>query len=163
MNQSAGDSDTLAHAAREGADKRVAAFDETDFAEKFRGTSGRSFDILEFGEEEKIFFGGEFVVDHSGVRDIAGTSVIGRLGCCAGESKLARGGLDDLRGDAKQRGFTGAVAAREDNAFAGSDGEGDAAEGEQSAITLVNILEAKTGWRHARGSHGRISGAAVGR
>jgi len=160
MNQGAGDGDALAHAAGKSADEGIAALDEADFAEEFFGASGGRFDILKFGEKEEIFFGGEFVVDHGGVGDVAGAAVGGRVGGCAGKGELACGWFDDLRGDAEERGFAGTVAAREDYTFAGGDGEGDAAEGEETAVTFINVLEAEAGGRYARRSHGAISGTA---
>jgi len=117
--------------------------------------------VLEFCEEHEIFFAGELVVNHGGVGDVAGALVGGMCGVSAGERQFACSGLDDLCGDAQERGLAGTVAARQDYTFAGSDGEGDAAEGEESAIAFVYVLEAETSWRYAKRSHRGFSGAEV--
>ena len=77
MDEGASDGDALAHAAGEGADKGGAALVEADFAKQIIGAGGRLRDTLEFGEEDEVFFGGEFVVDHGGVGDVAGAAVRG--------------------------------------------------------------------------------------
>ena len=63
-----------------------------------------------------------------------------------GKDQFPCRGTDDARGDAKEGGFAGTVAAGEDDTFAGSDFEGDAAEGEESAVTLIDVFEAEAGW-----------------
>src|ERR1700739_4644204 len=75
MNQGAGNGDTLAHAARESAYERGAAIVETNVTEKFFGASGGLGHVLEFGKEDEVFLGGEFVIDHGGVRHVAGASI----------------------------------------------------------------------------------------
>jgi hypothetical protein len=65
-----------------------------------------------------------------------------------------------LRGDAQEGGFAGTVAARQDYTFAGSDSEGDAAEGEETAVTFINVLEAETGGRYEGRRHRANSGTA---
>jgi hypothetical protein len=80
VNQSAGDGDALPHAARKGADQRVAALEEGDFAEQIFGACRGIVDILKFREQNQIFFGGELIVDHGGVTDITGPAV-GSIGC----------------------------------------------------------------------------------
>ena len=120
---------------------------EADFAEKFFGAGGGLSDILEFSEEEEIFFGGRVRRRPwwSGRRSRGGHCR--RLRSGAGKGELACGGPNDLRGDAQEGGFAGAVAACKDDAFAGSNFEGDAAEGEKSAIAFIDVVEAQAGWR----------------
>ncbi len=147
MDERPGDGDALAHAAGEGANERGAAFKEADFAEKSFGAGDGGFHFLQPGEEEEIFFGGEFIVDHGAVADVAG-AIIGRgFGGSAGKRELPGGGTHDLAGNAQERGFAGAVAAGEDGAFTRGDFEGDAAESEESAIAFVDALEPETNWR----------------
>ena len=136
MNESAGDGDALTHAAGEGADERAAAFVEADFAEEFFGASGGLRDTLKFGEEDEVLFGREFVVDHGGVRDVTWPAIARGFGGRAGEGQLPCRGADDAGGDAEESGFSGAVAAGEDDTFARSDFQGDAAESEKSAKRL---------------------------
>ena len=152
MDERAGDGDALAHAAGKSANERGAAFVQADFAEQFFGAGGGLGNILEFGEEDKIFFGGKFVVDHGGVGDVAGAIVGGRGGIGAGERESARGGTNDAGGYAEKRGFSGAVASGEDDTFAGRNLQGDAAEGEKAAITLIDVFEAQAGWGERRQS-----------
>ena len=80
VNESAGDGDALAHAAGKGANRGSPALVEADFAEKLFGTGGGLGNVLEFGEEHEILFGGEFVLNHGGVSDLAGTAVGGGFG-----------------------------------------------------------------------------------
>jgi hypothetical protein len=146
MNERAGNGDALAHTTGKSAHEGVPALEQADFAKKFFGAGGRIFNVLQSSEEDEVFFGGEFVVNHAGMSDVTGTAIAGsRVG--AGEGQLPSGGEHDLRGDAKQRGFAGAVASGKDDAFAGSDFERDATEGIESAIAFIDVLEAEAGWR----------------
>ncbi len=67
-------------------------------------------------------------------------------GSVPGKGELAGGGFDDLRSDAEERGFAGTVAARKRDTFAGSDFEGDSAEGVETAVAFIDFLEAQAGW-----------------
>ena len=118
------------------------------------------FDVLKSGEQQQILFGGQLVVDHGGMSDIAGTAVGGGRGVCAGKTQLPCRGLHDLRGDAQQRGLAGAVAPGKGHAFARCNFKRYAAQGEKSAIAFVDVLEAKSGWRYAQRSHRSFSGTA---
>src|SRR5271157_729610 len=147
MHQGAGDGDTLAHAAGEGADEGGAAFVKADFTEKLFGAGGRLWDSLKLGEEDEIFLGGEFVINHGGVGDVAWAATGGGVGGSAGEGQLPCRGSNDASGDAEERGFAGAVASGEDDTFTGRDFEGDAAKGEEAAKTFIDIFEEQAGWR----------------
>jgi len=160
MHQGAGDGDALAHAAGEGADWGGATLVEPDFFEQFFGTSGGLRDVLQPREEDKIFLGGKFVVDHGGVGDVAGTILGGGIRGGAGEREFARGGADDAGSDAKERGFAGTVASGEDYAFAGSDFERDATKSEEAAITLIDVFEAQAGWSWRGQCFFRVWGSA---
>ena len=146
MHQRAGDGDALAHAARESANQRRAPFVEAHFVEQFFGAGGGLRNILESAEENEILFGGEFVVDHGGVGDVAGSIVCSAVGGGAGERKFPCGGADDAGGDTKKGGFAGAVASREDHAFAGGDFKGDAAKSKKASVTLIDVFEAQASW-----------------
>ncbi len=146
MNERTGDGDALAHAAGESADQGVATLEEADFTKQIFGASGGIVDLLKFGEEHEIFFGGEFIVDHGGVPDIAGAS-IGSVGSGAGKRQLAGCRQNNLRSDAQKGGLAGAVASCKDEAFARSDFQGDVAKSVEAAITLIDVVKAKAGWR----------------
>ena len=130
MNQRAGDGDALAHAARKCADLGGAAIIEANFTEKSFGADSGGFDILESGEKQEIFLGGEFVVDHRGVGDVAGAGIAGGLLSAAGKREFAVRGANNLSGDAEKGGLAGAVATGKDGAFAGRNFKSDAAERE---------------------------------
>jgi len=112
---------------------------------------------LQFAEKDEIFFGREFVVDHGGVRNIAGTAVGRGFRRGARERQVPCCGAHDARGDAQKGGFAGTVAAREHDAFSGSNFQGDATEGEESTVTLIDVFKAKTGWRGRRQSLIRVA------
>ncbi len=59
-----------------------------------------------------------------------------------GKAEFAGGRFDDLRSDAEESGFAGAIASCKGNAFARGNFEGDAAKGVQAAITFIDLLEA---------------------
>ena len=71
VQQRAGDGHALAHAARESAHQRSAAFEQADFLQKFVDASLGVGSFLQPREEQQIFFGGQLVVDHGGVSDEA--------------------------------------------------------------------------------------------
>lgn len=153
MDERASDGDALAHAAGKSANEGGAAVVESDFEEKFFSAGGGLRNILEFGEENEIFFGGEFVVNHGGVGDVAGAAIAGGFRGCTGEGQLPCCRANDAGGDAEKGGFAGTVAASKDDAFAGSDFERDAAKGEEAAKTLIDFLEKQSGWRKRERSH----------
>ncbi len=128
MNQCAGDGDALPHASGKCANGRTAALEQADFAKKFFCTRVGLLYVLQPGEENQILFGGQFIVNHGGVRDVAWTAMRCVGVFRTGKREFARGGTNDLRGYAKEGGFSGAVAPGQDNAFAGINLERNAAE-----------------------------------
>ncbi len=130
MDESARDGDALAHAAGKGAHERSTPLVKADFAEQIFGTGDGRFHFLQPCEEEEIFLGGKFVVNHGAVADIAGTRIACGISGTAGKGELSGGGACDLARDAEKRGLARAVAPGEDSAFAGGDFEGDAPESE---------------------------------
>lgn len=147
LDQGAGNGDALAHAAGESANERGAAVVETNIAEKFFGARGRLGHVLESGKEDEVLFGGEFVIDHSGVRDVAGGAIASGFRRSAGEGQFPSCGTNDAGSDAQKRGFAGTVAASEDDAFTGSNFETDTAKSEKPAETLIDVFEEQSGWR----------------
>jgi hypothetical protein len=147
MDERAGNSDALAHAAGKSANEGGTTVVETDFAEKFFSTGGGLWNILEFGEEDEIFFRREFVVDHGGMGNVSRAAIAGGFRGGAGEGQLPCCGTYDAGGDPQERGFAGTVAASKDDTFAGSDFERDAAESEETAETFIDLVEEESGWR----------------
>src|SRR5580704_8022269 len=103
MKESASDGDALAHAARKSADQRVAAVEEAEFMQEGFGACGGLIDILQAREEDEIFFGGEFVVDHGAVGYVAGANSVGSGGVWKRE--CAGGRTNEARGDAEKSGL----------------------------------------------------------
>jgi hypothetical protein len=149
----------LAHAARKGAHQRIATLEQTDLLQKFLHALRGIGSFLEAREEQEIFFGGEFVVDHGGVGDeaggnsglLAGSSLgnaawsavgsVGRARRVRRESELAGGGTHQTSRDSQQGSFSGAVPARERHALAGGDFKTDLAQGGKCAEPLFDIFE----------------------
>jgi len=153
MDQSACDGDALAHAPGKGTNRRRTAIVEADFPEKFFGPSGRLGDILKFGEEDEVFFGGKLVVDHGGVGHVAGTAVGVGFGGGARERELPCRWANNAGRNAQESGFSRAIAAGKDQTFAGRNFEGDAAKSVEAAVALVNVVEPQTSWRQGQKGH----------
>jgi len=80
------------------------------------------------------------------VGHVARAIVGGGFAVCRGKSQLPCCGPDDASGDAKEGGFAGTVATGEDDTFAGRNFQGDAAKGEETAVALIDVVEAEAGW-----------------
>jgi hypothetical protein len=103
--------------------------------------------ILKSGEEDEILFGRELVVDHGGVGDVSRTAIASGFRGSAGERQFPCRGTDDACSYAEKGGFARAVAASKDDTFAGSNFERDAAKGQETAETLIDLVEEESGWR----------------
>ena len=117
------------------------------------GPRGGLGDILQSGEEDEVFFRGQLVIDHGGVSHVPGPAVGVGFGTGARKRELPCGGANDARGNAEEGGFSGTVAPRQDNAFAGRNFERDSAEGEKAAVTLIDVFKPQAGWRQGERSH----------
>ena len=130
MHQGTRNGNALPHTARKGANQRSATRIQTNFVEKFFGARGGLRNTLKFAKEHQIFLGREFVVDHRGVRDVAGLLIYRGFAGAARERQLSCRGANDPGGDAQESGLAGTVAASQDNTFAWADFQRDAAQSE---------------------------------
>jgi hypothetical protein len=145
MDQSPRDSDALAHAAGEGAHGGSTALVEANFVEKLFGTSHGLRNILEPGEEDEVFLGSEFVVHHGGVSHVTGPAIAASFFGSVGEKELPCRGTNDAGGNAKESGFSGAIATGKDDAFARRNLKGDAAKREKAAVAFIDVFKPQTG------------------
>src|SRR5437879_5264125 len=118
-----------------------------------RGTGarfGRS-QAVEPREENQVLFRGEVVVEQSAVRDKPEVALDGRgilVGVAAGaigagrrELHAARAGPNQQSRGFQQRGFARTVGTDQGHAFAGRDGQRDAAQGKARAVALGEFDE----------------------
>src|ERR1700689_769752 len=69
MNEGAGDGKALAHSARKSTDQTGGAFCQASGSKELRCAGCCIRDVIEPREEEKILFGGQFVVKKCAMRD----------------------------------------------------------------------------------------------
>jgi hypothetical protein len=145
MDQSPCDGNALTHSPGEGAHGGSTALVEADFVEKLFGASNGLRNILELGEEDEVFLGSEFVVHHGGVSHVAGPTIAAGFLGSAGERELPCRGTNDAGGNAKESGFSGAIATGKDDAFARRNLKGDAAKREKAAVAFIDVFKPQTG------------------
>ncbi len=151
VEQGAGESEPLAHAAGKGAREVVPALLETGGRQAL-GDNGRgAAEAVEAGEQLEIFFGGQIVVEHGGVGDqgqLSARRLPGMLSGGAAETDQAGSGASQQRGQAEKSGFTGTVGAEESDEFAGSDFQRGGAEGADRAVAFFHVREGNGEARH---------------